>query len=292
MTSCRRPHGRGRRRPAGPHTPVRVERVIFAFSRESGGDAGSRRSGQAGRRSGGHRPAPLRDDRPNATIQTIEGLPLLGLPPARPARSSLAMKRVIDVVAATAGLLLLSPILVVIAIAIRLTRRGRPFIARAPRGSGVPFRLFEFRSMYLANCRGIAYGARRRGGVPAPDQRIRTAASRADLQAPDRPTRDTGRRVLRRTSFDELPQLVNVVLGDMSLVATPVTDGSGATPKPQRSWPSSPASPATGRSTALLARLRRPGEARERLRRLWSLRLDWQILAKTVRALLSRSGAF
>jgi lipopolysaccharide/colanic/teichoic acid biosynthesis glycosyltransferase len=115
--------------------------------------------------------------------------------PARPRarRGYLVTKRVIDVAFSAAGLLLLSPVLLGIALAVRLTS-GRPILFRQERIGlhGRPFELLKFRSM--------------KDG-PGP---IVTAAG------DPRVTR-LG-RVLRRTKLDELPQLWNVVRGDMSLV--------------------------------------------------------------------------
>ena len=101
---------------------------------------------------------------PNATIHTIEGLPLLGLPPARPAvvagdeardRCRRGHRRPPRALADPRGhrdrdqVGLKGPALY------RHERLGR---------FGVPFRLFKFRSMDLANCRGIAYGGETEGG--------------------------------------------------------------------------------------------------------------------------------
>lgn len=106
------------------------------------------------------------------------------------------MKRTFDVVAAGLGLILLSPLLAAIAIAIKLDDGG-PVFYRALRAGkdGVPFRLYKFRTMIV--------NAERRG--PA-------ITSKGD----SRVTR-TG-RLIRGTKLDELPQLINVVKGEMSLV--------------------------------------------------------------------------
>ena len=277
-----------------------VERVIFAFSRES--EAAMLDLAEA---------VKLLDVQvdivprlyetigPNATIHTIEGLPLLGLPPARPARSSLAIKRAIDVVAATAGLLVLSPILVVIAIAIRFDSKGPALYRHERLGRfGVPFRLFKFRSMYLANCRGIAYGGETAEGefrrLMSDPARQREFELTYKLQTDPRVTRVGA--FLRRTSLDELPQLVNVVLGDMSLVGPrPVTDGEIGRYGPKAAALLAVKPGITG-YWQINGRSSLDYEDRVRLDSAyvasWSLRLDWQILTKTVRALLSRSGAF
>ena len=101
---------------------------------------------------------------------------------------------------------------------------------------------------------------------------------------------------LRRTSLDELPQLVNVVLGDMSLVGPrPVTDGEIGRYGPKAAALLAVKPGITG-YWQINGRSSLDYEDRVRLDSAyvasWSLRLDWQILTKTVRALLSRSGAF
>lgn len=105
-----------------------------------------------------------------------------------------AQKRLLDVVVAGVGLVLLSPLLAAIALAIRL-RMGAPVLFRQTRPGrhGRPFELLKFRTM-----------TDRRGpdGVLLPDAQRLTWIG----------------RLLRRTSLDELPELVNVLRGDMSLV--------------------------------------------------------------------------
>lgn len=105
-------------------------------------------------------------------------------------------QRLFDIIAASAGLLLLSPLLLVIALWVKLDSPG-PIFYRALRvgRGGAPFRLFKFRSMVV--------DADRRGpGITiAGDARVTNSG-----------------RWLRRTKVDELPQLLNVLRGEMSLV--------------------------------------------------------------------------
>ena len=103
-------------------------------------------------------------------------------------------KRAFDLVAASVALIVLAPLLGVTALAIRLVLGGPVvFAQRRPGRHGRPFVLYKFRTMS---------GARGADGGLLPDR--------------DRLTR-LG-RLLRRTSLDELPELVNVIRGDMSLV--------------------------------------------------------------------------
>jgi sugar transferase EpsL len=104
------------------------------------------------------------------------------------------MKRMLDVVAAVAGMILLSPVFLTVAIAVRMAM-GRPVLFRQSRTGYKehPFTLYKFRTMTVAVDSH---------GESLPDQ--------------ERLTR-TG-QFLRHTSLDELPQLWNVLRGDMSLV--------------------------------------------------------------------------
>ena len=106
------------------------------------------------------------------------------------------MKRVFDFVAALIGLLLLSPIFLAIALAIKLDSRGPAFYRGQRLGKdGKLFRIFKFRTM-VANASALGGGLTHRG-----DPRVTRLG-----------------HFLRRTKIDELPQLLNVVKGEMSLV--------------------------------------------------------------------------
>lgn len=106
------------------------------------------------------------------------------------------MKRLFDLFAATAGLLFLAPLLLLLAILVRLDSPG-PILYRARRAGryGEPFQLLKFRTMTHQT------------GRPGP----------AITLAGDQRVTRTG-RFLRRYKLDELPQLFNVLKGEMSLV--------------------------------------------------------------------------
>ena len=144
---------------------------------------------------------------PGIELNRLAELPVLDFRFSDPPRSTVAMKRVMDVVVSSVGLVLLSPFLAAIAIAI-LVDSGRPVLFRQRRAGkdGKPFTMVKFRTM-------VADAEERLGEL-------------VDLQKLDQPAfkiADDPRvtrigRVLRRFSIDELPQLVNVLRGDMSLV--------------------------------------------------------------------------
>lgn len=105
-----------------------------------------------------------------------------------------ALKLLIDRSAAAAGLVLVSPVLTAVAVAIRL-RMGAPvfFVQERPGLGGRPFRIMKFRTMRDATGTD---------GKPLPDSERLTALG----------------HFLRASSLDELPQLLNVLRGDLSLV--------------------------------------------------------------------------
>lgn len=132
----------------------------------------------------------------------------IGDVPAEPAGAARLCKRVFDIALASGLLVLLSPVLLLIGGIIRLTSPG-PAIFRQERigSGGGPFTCWKFRTMRVSSdpmIRGQPLAIHHRDGHVL------------KLAADPRVTR-VG-RLLRRTSLDELPQLLNVVKGDMSLV--------------------------------------------------------------------------
>lgn len=104
------------------------------------------------------------------------------------------MKRTLDIAAALTGLILLAPLLLLVALLVAL-EHGVPvlFVQMRPGLSGKPFRMYKFRTMT---------DERDHAGSLLPDEQRLTTLG----------------RVLRATSLDELPELINVFTGDMSLV--------------------------------------------------------------------------
>jgi exopolysaccharide biosynthesis polyprenyl glycosylphosphotransferase len=136
----------------------------------------------------------------------VNGMPVLGVRRFGLSRSSEAMKRVTDVVGASVALLTVAPIFVVIALAVRLTSRGPVFFRQVRVGrDGRRFNLLKFRSM-VADAEDLKAQLLDRNEVEglfkiADDPRVTRVG-----------------RILRKTSLDELPQLLNVLRGEMSLV--------------------------------------------------------------------------
>lgn len=130
-------------------------------------------------------------------------------PPGRPARLIRrdATKRALDVLLAVLGLVAIWPLLLLIALAIRLDSPGSALFAQTRIGrDGRPFRMWKFRSM-------IAEAEVLRPAVLAGSDRDGLC-----FKARHDPRVTRVGRILRRLSLDELPQLWNVLAGDMSLV--------------------------------------------------------------------------
>ncbi|MGI8874292.1 MAG: sugar transferase [Egibacteraceae bacterium] len=143
---------------------------------------------------------------PSVEIDDIEGITVLGINPPSLNRSSRVLKRAMDLVVASAALTVLAPMLCTVALAVRLGSPG-PIVysqERVGRG-GRRFRIYKFRTMVA--------DAEQRGKELERDSRHPVWLL---LDADPRITRIG--RWLRRTSVDELPQLYNVLRGNMSLV--------------------------------------------------------------------------
>jgi len=146
----------------------------------------------------------------NAVFHDLEGLPVLSVRPTSPRPIARRIKRAIDVAGSALGLILVSPILLWAAIRIKLDSKGPVFYRQIRCGlDGREFELFKLRTMVDG-----AHDMRA-------ELRLATEASGNDdvlfkLKDDPRVTKFGG--LLRRTSLDELPQLWNVLIGDMSMV--------------------------------------------------------------------------
>ncbi len=125
-----------------------------------------------------------------------------------PSRIYTLIKRVLDVVISATALVLLTPLLAVVALAVKIECREAPVLFRQDRSGrlGRRFQMLKFRTM-MPNADELRESLRDRSAVAWPDFR---------LDNDPRVTR-LG-RYLRKTSIDELPQLWSVLRGDMSLV--------------------------------------------------------------------------
>jgi exopolysaccharide biosynthesis polyprenyl glycosylphosphotransferase len=151
---------------------------------------------------------------PKLVVHPVEGMPLIGLAPVRIPRSSRIIKRSIDVVGAVVGLIVASPLFLIVAIWIKRDSPGPVFFRQTRLGKDMrQIRVVKFRTM-----RVDASDAAHRDYIAATMTAAATVGGNGlyKLDRADEVTR-VG-RWLRRTSLDELPQLWNVLRGDMSLV--------------------------------------------------------------------------
>jgi exopolysaccharide biosynthesis polyprenyl glycosylphosphotransferase len=192
-----------------------VERVIIAFSKEPADELlGILRQLRA---------FPVQIDLvprlfelvgPHVTVHSVEGLPLLGLPqnPASPVAR--ALKRAIDIAVSGMALLVLSPLFAYIALRIRLDSDGPIFFRQTRLGTNMKeFTALKFRTMKVDTDQSVHRAAIRLASTGGADS---TETGMYKLDRSDSVTRFG--RGLRKTSLDELPQLINVLRGDMSLV--------------------------------------------------------------------------
>jgi exopolysaccharide biosynthesis polyprenyl glycosylphosphotransferase len=149
---------------------------------------------------------------PGLCIHTVEGIPLMGLPPLRLSRSSRLLKRVLDLAIGAIGLLAIAPLFAFIALRIKLDSPGPVFFRQTRVGIGdSKFRIYKFRTMTVdADERKQELAHLNIHAQPGGDPRM--------FKVPDDPRTTAFGRFLRRYSLDELPQLINVVKGEMSLV--------------------------------------------------------------------------
>jgi exopolysaccharide biosynthesis polyprenyl glycosylphosphotransferase len=214
-----------------------------------------------------------------------ESVPLFTLRPPVFDGIQFAVKRTFDLILATIGLVLISPLLLASAIAVRLSSRG-PIIYRSVRPgiAGKPFRCFKFRTMRVDT------------DIPEDELEQLNESSGALFKIRDDPRLTGVGRLLRRFSIDELPQLVNVVRGEMSLV--------GPRPLPMRDferleeWHKKRYLVLPG-ITGLWQVSGRAELDFDDLVRLdflylerWSVFLDLSIMIKTIPAVLTRRGAY
>jgi exopolysaccharide biosynthesis polyprenyl glycosylphosphotransferase len=140
-------------------------------------------------------------------VEDIYGLPVIDVAPPHLGRSSRVVKRMFDIVGSLLSMVLLLPLAVVTAVAIKASSPGPVFFRQSRVGrDGRPFTMYKFRTMRV--------GAHKERGAFAEENEVDGPLFkiRAD------PRVFPFGRFLRRFSFDEVPQLINVIKGEMSLV--------------------------------------------------------------------------
>ncbi len=236
---------------------------------------------------------------PTDEIHSLDGVPLIVHPRLRNAAAAGRAKRAIDVLLASLGLLFLAPVLGLIAALVKLDSPG-PAIYDAPRlgRGGRDFKQLKFRTMHAYLCHGSGYGGDEAEkaflALLAENEELREQYERTHKLDPDPRVTRIG-RVLRATSLDELPQLWNVVRGDLSLVGPrPVTP-------PELARYGDHAGDLLSVRPGLTGYWQVSGRSAlgydERVRldlayvKSWSLKLDFLILLRTTNLLTGRAGA-
>jgi len=155
-------------------------------------------------------PAPTEMERRRTLEQVVAEIR-----PQHRSRRSLVVKRTIDVIGSTAGIVILSPLFLLLIIAVKLTSRGPAFFVQDRCGyRGRVFRFYKFRTM-VADAEERKAELEHLNEMKGPVFKIARDPRITRLGA-----------ILRKTSLDELPQLLNVLRGEMSLVGPrpPVPD--------------------------------------------------------------------
>ncbi|MFQ6100187.1 MAG: undecaprenyl-phosphate glucose phosphotransferase [Anaerolineae bacterium] len=218
-------------------------------------------------------------------VDDLGGVPLVGVREVGFGRGALLVKRGVDIVGAVMGLTMGAPLLALIALTIRLDSPG-PIVFRQTRvgAGGKPFEMYKFRSMH-----------------ERAEEKLEQLRNLNEAEGPIFKMRDDPRltrlgRFLRRTSLDELPQLWNVLRGEMSLVG------------PRPPLPAEVSRYMEWHKRRLEVRPGMTGLQQVRGRSMlsfdemvlldvyyienWSLWLDFKILLRTIPAVLSGGGAY
>jgi len=223
--------------------------------------------------------------RPTTTTEDLEGAPLITHPGGFTEEWPLLVKRLVDIVGSLALLIACMPVMLLCALLIKLTSPGPVFFAQKRIGLNKRvFEIYKFRTM-----------------VPDAERKLRELEHLNEVSGPVFKIKKDPRitpigKILRKTSIDELPQLWNVLRGEMSLVGPrplPVRDYEGFS----QDWHRRRLSVRPG-ITCLWQINGRSSLSFEKWIQLdlqyidsWSLWLDLRILARTVPAVFKGSGA-
>jgi lipopolysaccharide/colanic/teichoic acid biosynthesis glycosyltransferase len=153
-------------------------------------------------------------------LESVNGLPVIVLKNTPIEGWGKIEKRIFDIIISSVALLISSPIFLIVAIAVKLDSKGKVLYA-APRGGyHKDFTFYKFRTMYSHMSVGPGYG-----GEEAEELRkklwkvnVRGGESGPFLKIKDDPRVTRVGRILRKTKLDEIPQFINVLKGEMSLV--------------------------------------------------------------------------
>ncbi|HEX9014496.1 MAG TPA: sugar transferase [Chloroflexota bacterium] len=220
--------------------------------------------------------------------ETINGIPLLGARDSQIKGWNLLVKRAMDVSVAVFTMVMLSPLLALISLAIKLDSPG-PVLFRQTRvgKDGVPFTVYKFRSM-VENAEEMLPDLLSLNEVDGPESRL--------FKIPRDPRMTRVGKLIRKTSLDELPQLVNVMKGEMSLVGPRPPLPREVEKYEEWHLRRLEASPGITGMWQVSGRSEIPFDEMVMLDiyyvENWSLGLDLKILLRTIPAVLMGGGAF
>jgi exopolysaccharide biosynthesis polyprenyl glycosylphosphotransferase len=217
-------------------------------------------------------------------VDTIEGIPLIGLRRDTVNQFQMRVKRLFDIVIASAALLFGAPIWLLVALAIKLDSPGPILFSQQRIGlRGEPFGFLKFRSMRV-------------DAEEVLDELRTTAAERNLFKQKNDPRRTRVGRFIRPFSIDEIPQLINVLRGEMSLIGPrplPVVESRN-----YDDWEKGRFEMKPGLTGLWQVRGRSDIKFDEMILmdlyyiENWSLKLDLQIILQTIPAVLLRRGAY
>lgn len=221
---------------------------------------------------------------PRVSVVPVAGVPLVWVDEPEFGTGARLVKRTFDLVGASFALVLAAPLMLVVAVAIKISSRGPVFYRQVRPGlHGKPFMIWKFRSMVVD------------ADAVRPQLAESNDGSKHLFKIREDPRVTPVGRIIRRTSIDELPQLYNVIVGDMSLVGPrplPVDDSDyeGHSRRRLLTLPGITGLwQVSGRSETTWE------EAVEHDLYYvdnWSLSLDLVILARTIVAIMRGTGAY
>lgn len=151
--------------------------------------------------------------RTNVAVETISGIPVIVLKGTPLEGWGRVAKRLVDIAASGTALILLSPLFLLTALAIKLNSRG-PVFFHQPRAAGLgSFECYKFRSMYYEMSEGTPTGDRLREAIEK-----QNARQGPFVKIKNDPRVTAVGRFIRKTKIDEMPQLWHILRGQMSLV--------------------------------------------------------------------------
>ena len=149
----------------------------------------------------------------NVSVEAISGIPVIALKATPLEGWGQVVKRLIDIIVSFLGLIILSPVFLLVALAIKLNSKGPVFFHQSRAAGLGEFEFYKFRSMYTEMSEGSPEGDKLREELEK-----QNARKGPFVKIKNDPRVTSVGRFIRRTKLDELPQLWHILMGKMSLV--------------------------------------------------------------------------